>query len=202
MVDSFKPDHEGEDSEDIIKNNSIGNTTNIGDVSTKKSVKGGTIPTQVKKFLMDLMPLAAAQIIRTCVQSFEDSLVDSPELLDFEVSAGKKGSLKQRLYNKHRKHTRCFHNPANGHYYISLTSKAFKSFISKHLGSVADCYIMQTTDLGKGMEVITVDSLLDVNNESDIEEYDVSPRRSKNKSRYQGKDMEDDEITSDDVESI
>ena len=27
MVDSFKPDHEGEDSEDIIKNNSIGNTT-------------------------------------------------------------------------------------------------------------------------------------------------------------------------------
>ena len=52
------------------------------------------------------------------------------------------------------------------------------------------------------MEVITVDSLLDVNNESDIEEYDVSPRRSKKKSRYQGMDMEDDEITSDDVESI
>lgn len=40
---------------------------------------GGTLPTEVKRFLMELMLLAAAGIIKTLLKSFENAFFDEQE---------------------------------------------------------------------------------------------------------------------------
>lgn len=184
-VDSFNIPEESEQEQENVEDN-------VGP-SPRAGRRGGTIPTHVRRVLMELMPLAATQIIKECVHSFKIGLRSRPDLLDLEMNVGTKGSVLNRLRNNERKFTRCFQNPSNGHYYISLSPKAFRSFVSKELGHVADCYIMETTDLAKHMEVIVEEKLLDVNNESDAEDYDARSRHTNKKHRYQGSDVEDDD---------
>lgn len=51
---------------------------------------GETIKTDVKRVLMKLMPLAVAQIIGPCDNSFEYALVDDPEQPNSVLCAGLK----------------------------------------------------------------------------------------------------------------
>lgn len=96
-------------------------------------------------------------------------MVDDQEQRYFELSLEMKGSVNQRLYKNGRKYTRFFQNPANGHYYIFLKPN---SWVSNELRNVVDCYIMQTANFGKSIQVIVEDKIIDVNNKSDAEDND------------------------------
>lgn len=64
------------------------------------------------------MPLAANQIVKECVHSFEISLRKDPAPIESDLSVWKNVSVKQRPRNNSQKFTRCFQNPGNGHYHI------------------------------------------------------------------------------------
>lgn len=64
-----------------------------------------------------------------------------------------KGSVKQRRYKNLPKYSRLFKNPADGPYYICLSSIEFQDLVSNELVNKVDCYIMHIPNFGGSLEV-------------------------------------------------
>lgn len=121
------------------------------DIETNKKcwrgVKGGTIPLDVIRRFRSLLPLASSQFHCTVLDTIKDVLSKEGFPADLELGVQHDGSLNSRLYNCKREFTLAFRYPPNGRYYIAVTQDAFSRYVCSWVGSVNDCYILQSPSL-------------------------------------------------------
>ena len=153
IVDSFKYAADGYDA---IKFNS----------------KGGTIPSDSRRSLKQLLPVAASNVLNDAMETVKNVMETEKNntIEELKVGSPELGSEVNRLQNNYRQYTLAFKHPTNNRYYISIDANTFSKCICSWYGLVSDCYILQSESLDKQFKPFQSEHPIDVLNESDEDE--------------------------------
>lgn len=140
-------------------------------------LKGGTIPLDVVRRFKSLLPIAVSQVHCEILQRMKSVIDDLGVAQDIELGVRLGDNVEERLSNIEREFTIAFRYPLNGRYYISLRQDAFRNHVCCWIGSINDCYLLQSSSLDipfkefSGQETLGV-----IESDDELPGVSVSPR--------------------------
>lgn len=95
---------------------------------TKDSDKGGTMPQDSLRAMMQFLPAATVNLLKLCLEIIRKNCTRDSGSICLESFGTPSGPCDEMMNNVCREHAVCFKVPDNEHYYIGLTLPSFKNF--------------------------------------------------------------------------